>query len=122
LRGARVAEPGRLESLPGVELLARQLRAPHAVEAERPRAVARPIPRVDVPVRQLPLERVRLDEPGRRLGVDLLLVLDLHEPAFAHAAREAGYEVGLLGADVWLRSLGELELSERFLELLADPR
>src|SRR5438445_4800791 len=71
LRRARVAEPRRLESLPRLELLARDLRAPHPVEPERTGAVARPVPRVDVPVRKLSFERVRLDEAGRGLGVGL---------------------------------------------------
>src|SRR5690349_11329557 len=86
LRGAGVAEPRGLETLPRLELLARHLRAPHPVEPERAGAVARPVPGVDVPVRQLSLQRVRLDEAGRGLRVGFLLVLDLDELALAHAA------------------------------------
>src|SRR5512146_1272630 len=100
LRGAGVAQPRGLESLARLEALPRQLGATHPVEAERPGAVARPIPGVDVPVRQLTLEGVRLDEPGRGLRVDLLLVLNLDEPPLAHPAREPRDEIDFLGDDV----------------------
>src|SRR5262245_30655648 len=117
--GARVAEPRRLEALAGLEPLPRQLRAAHPVEPERPCPVARPVPRVDIPVRQLPFERVRLDEAGRRCRIGLLLVLDLDDLSLSHAAREGRDEVDLLGRDLRLGSLRELELPKRLLELLA---
>src|SRR5581483_6041185 len=82
-------------------------------------AVARSIPRGHVPPRQRTRKRVRLDDPLRRLGVRLLLILDLYEPVPAHAAREGRDEIFLAGLDVGLRRLLQLELPERLLELLA---
>src|SRR4051794_8232340 len=110
-----VAQLRGLEARARLETLLRECCAPHPVEPERPLAVAGPVPRVDVPVRQLPAKRVGLDEPRGRLGVDLLLVLDLHELSFAHAAGEPRDEVGLLGRHVRLRRARELELAERLL-------
>ena len=76
---------------------------------------------MDPPVRQLPLERVRLDEPRRGRLVGLLLVLDLDEPAFADRLAERGHEVLLGLPHLGLRRLGEVELAEGLLELAPDP-
>src|SRR5207253_9638029 len=84
------AEPRRLEAFAWLELLAQELRAAHPVEPEGALAVARAVPGVHVPVRHRALERVCLDEPRGRLGVDLLLILDLDEPPLADAPRQRG--------------------------------
>src|SRR5436190_4217470 len=91
-----VAQLRGLEARARLETLLRQCCAPHPIEPERPLAVARPVPRVDVPVRQLPAERVGLDEPRRGLGVGLLLVLNPPELSFGHAAGDRRADVDLL--------------------------
>ena len=69
---------------------------------------------------QLPLERIRLDDPlGPRL-LAFLLVLDLDQVTLADAFRERGDEVGFRVTGAWFGRLRELELAERLLELLAD--
>ena len=80
-RGARAARSPRAART----ARACSRRAAHPVEPERALAVARAVPRVDVPVRQLALERVRLDQVRRRLLLALLQVLDLDEPPLADA-------------------------------------
>src|SRR5512132_2227340 len=55
-RHARIAEAARLEALAALERLVEQLRVAHPVETEAALAVARPIPRVDAPVRKLAFE------------------------------------------------------------------
>src|SRR5207253_1871174 len=69
-----VAQPARLEPFSRLELVARQARAAHAVEPEAAFAVSRAVPRVDVPVRESPLEGIRLDEACRRRLLPLLQV------------------------------------------------
>src|SRR6478736_5463126 len=69
LRRPRITELRRLEAVAGLEMLLRQRRTSHPVEPEGALAIARAVPRVDVPVGQLAAEGVRLDEPARRLGL-----------------------------------------------------
>src|SRR5581483_11523748 len=88
-------------------------------EPERALAVRRAVVRVHVPVRKRALERVRLDDPRRRLCVDLLLILDLDEAVLVATAGERRDEV-LLGAVRGVGALRELELAERLLQLAAD--
>ena len=71
------------------------------------------------PVRQLSLERIRLDHPLRPGLLALLLVLDLDEPALTDALGQGGDEVRLGVDDLRVGSLRERELSEGLLQLLA---
>ena len=59
-RHAGIAQPVGLEALSRLELLRPHGRGAHPVEPEAPDVPARPVPRVHVPVRQLPLEPVWL--------------------------------------------------------------
>src|SRR5205085_802897 len=104
----RAPQPRRPEALADLEALLQQLRAAHPIDAERSLAVARDVVRVHVPVRQSALERVRLDGPGRRLRVDLLLVLDFHKAMLIAAACERCDQVLFLRT-VRLCTLPELE-------------
>ena len=63
----------------GVKPLREHLRVAHAVEPVRARLVALGVPRVDVPVGEPPLDRVRLDRPRDDLLLLGLQVLDLDE-------------------------------------------
>src|SRR5262249_30128521 len=105
---------------PRLERLIRDLRAAHAIEPEAALRVARAIPRVYAPVRQLALERIRLDDAPRPRLLALLLVLDFDEAALADPLRERCDEVRFGVAGARLGRLCELELAERLLELLAD--
>ena len=77
---ALLSRSGRKPSR-GSNVFALESRAAHPVEPERALRVARAIPGVHVPVGQLPLDHVRLDEPRRERLLALLLVLDLDERA-----------------------------------------
>src|SRR5439155_8610083 len=77
LRGASVAESPWLEGRTRIEALLRELRAAHPVEPETALSVAGPVPRMDPPVRQLALERIRFDDSLRPGLLALLLLLDL---------------------------------------------
>ena len=57
---------GRVEAVARREPAAQRLGVARAVEPVAARRVAVDVPRVDVPVRQSPLDRVRLDRPRRR--------------------------------------------------------
>src|SRR5207244_4199513 len=116
-RQARVGEPVRLEVRARLERVVRQRRALHPVEPERPLALLRAIPGVDVPVRELALELVRLDDALGGFLLALLLVLDLDEAPLVDPARQRGDQALLGAARVWLRRLRELELAECLLEL-----
>src|SRR5688572_23664196 len=111
-----VAQPVGLEALAGLELLRPHGRGAHPVEPEASDVLARAIPRVYVPVRQLPLEPVRLD----RMRDDRLLtdldVLDVHEPPALDALAEGADEAFLDAVSGRLGRL-EIELAERLLEL-----
>src|SRR4051794_9157347 len=117
-RATGAAQSCQLKALARLEPLLLELRAPHAVQAERALAVARAVVGVHVPVRQRALEGVGLDEPRRRLCVDLLLVFDLDETLLVARAGERRDQV-LFGAAVRLGPVRELEHPERVLELLA---
>src|SRR5207244_7366438 len=112
----------RLEAGAWLEPLVAQLRVPHPVETECALAVARAVPRVDVPVRKLALEVVRLDEPLRPRLLALLLVLDLDEVVVVDRVRERRDQLLLLGRDLRLGRLRQLELAERLLELAPHAR
>src|SRR5258705_9020877 len=116
-----VPETVRVERAARLEAFLSQLGAAHPVEAEAPLGVARAVPRVHAPVRQLPLERVRLDDSLRPRLFALLLVLDLDESTLADAFGEGRDEVGFRFYDLRIGRLRELELSESLLELLAHP-
>ena len=73
------------------------------------------------PVRQLALERVRLDDALRPGLLAFLLVLDLDETAVADSLGQGRDEVGLCFGDLRVRCLRELELAERLFELHAHP-
>src|SRR5207244_5598851 len=105
-----------------VEAELRQLRVPHPVEAERPLALARAVPGVYVPMRELTLEVVRLDQALRPGLLALLLVLDLDEPVLVDRVREGRDQPLLLRGDLGLGGLGELELAEGLLELPPHAR
>src|SRR5262245_63009471 len=110
----------RPEPLAGLECLALQPGAPHPVEPERALRVSRAVPRVDVPVRKLALDHVRLDEPRRECVLALLLVLDLDDAVLADALAEGRDELLLGPRGAGLRGLAEVELAARPLELLPD--
>src|SRR5438445_4608 len=120
LRGARVAQTVGLEPRARLVRLVGEPGFPHPVEPEAPLGVARAVPRMNLPVWELALERVRLDEALRPGLLALLLVLDLDDPAVADRSAERRHELFLLGADMRLRGLRELELSEGLLELPPD--
>src|SRR5205085_5613723 len=105
-----------------LESLVAKLRVPHAIEAERPLTVARAVPRVDVPVRKLAFEVVRLDEALRPRLLALLLVLDLDETVLVDRVREGRDQPLLLGLDLRLGCLRQLELAERLFELAPHAR
>src|ERR671939_1959943 len=107
----------RLEAGPRLEPVLAQLRVPHPVEAEGPLALARAVPGVHVPVRELALEVVRLDEALRPGLLALLLILDLDEAVLADRVREGRDQPLFLVLDLGLGRLGQLELAERLLEL-----
>jgi hypothetical protein len=115
--GAGVSELVRVEALAWLEVRALDPGAAHPVEPERALAVARAVPRVHVPVGQLALERVRLDEVRRDLLLAALQVVDLHQAPLAQAAAERADEVLLGPLHVRLGRLCELELAEGLLEL-----
>src|SRR5438094_2667930 len=120
LRGAGVAESPWLEGRTRIETLLRELRAAHPVEPEAALSVARAVPCMDPPVRQLALERVRFDDSLRPGLLALLLVLDLDQPALADPLGEGGNEIGLGVGDLRVRRLRQLELAEGLLELPTD--
>jgi hypothetical protein len=74
---------------------------------------------VHAPVRELPLEGVRLDGSLRPRLLAFLLVLDLDEAALADALGQRRDEVGFSVPRARPGRLCELELSERFLQLAA---
>src|SRR5213079_58590 len=80
------ATSGEYQTWPALarhELLVLQPRAPHPVEPEGPLTVPGAVPRVHVPVRQLALHRIRLDQVGRGRLLALLQVVELDKPPFA---------------------------------------
>src|SRR5204862_4735348 len=81
-------------------------------------SVAATVPAVHIPPRQLPLEDMRLDRADARLSRGTR-VLDLHEPTFLGRVAERANQL-LLGRPGASPGLGEVELSERLLELPAD--
>src|SRR4029453_10898790 len=113
---ADVAQLLRDELAARLELLREELGASHAVEAKASLGVARPIPAVDVPPGQLPLERMRLDHADARLLADGR-VLDLHEPLLGDGARESGDELLFLAQRDAIGRRLDVELSERLREL-----
>src|SRR5204862_6444053 len=121
LHRAGVAQPARLEAGPRLELLVLEARAAHPIQPEGALRLARPIPRVDVPVREPALDRVRLDQVlgGRFLA--LLQVVELDQPAVADALGERGDEILLSLAAVRLGRLRDGEFAARLLELLTGP-
>src|SRR6266542_2280716 len=116
---ARALELAWIEALATLEPLGRQLGVAHAIEPEAALAVARPIPRVDVPEGQSALEEVRLDGAFRPGLLALLLVLDLDEAVLADRGGERLDECGFLAVEMRLARLGEVELAEGLHELLA---
>src|SRR5204862_739594 len=118
-RGTGVAELVRVEALAGFEVRALDPGAAHAVEPERALGVPRPVPRVHVPVRQPPLERVRLDEVRRDLLLALFQVVDLDEAPLPETVGPPADEVLLGSLHLRLRRLRQLELAECLLELRA---
>ena len=103
----------------GVNRLAQHLRLAHPVEAVGARLVALGVPRVDVPVGEPALDRVRLDvrvttscSSGFRYSISTSLCPSI-------ALRQLVDETLLL-ADVRRGRLGEVEGAERLLELRAD--
>src|SRR5262249_56346233 len=119
-RHRRRSELGPIEAVPGRERLAQHLRRPHPVEPVRARLVALDVPRVDVPERNTPLDRVRLDCPGHDLLLLRLQVLDLDETMPLDRGRQL-LDEPLLLTNVRRRSLRELEGTEGLLELRAHP-
>src|SRR5204862_7405546 len=117
---SRPLEPARLEPGPRLERVVSDPRAPHPVEPERTLPVARAIPRVDVPVGQPPLDRIRLDEMLRRRLLAFLEVVDLGQPALADPLGQRRDQVLLRLADMRRRRLCEVELAERLFELRPD--
>ena len=73
----------------GLEALVEQPRAPHPVEAEAARRVAVAIPGVDVPVREVALDAVRLDDARGGVVLVRAQVLDLDEALLARSRRRA---------------------------------
>src|SRR5262249_5228180 len=118
-RRPRVAELVRVEALTRLEVAALEPGRAHPVEPERALAVARAVPRVHVPVRQPPFERVRLAEGRPDLLFAFLQVVDLDEAPLAQAAAERADEVLLGALHLRLRRLLQLELAEGLLEFRA---
>src|SRR5207253_2908302 len=116
LRGPRITQSSRLEGRPRVEAVRGQPCGPHPVEPEAPLRVTRAVPRVDAPVRQLALERVRLDNALGPGLLAFLLVFDLDQAALADSFGQRRDEVGLDLAFLGPRRLGELELAEGLFE------
>src|SRR4029450_9347334 len=85
---ARAGEVVGPKPLTRLERLPLHAGAAHAVEAEGARGVRGGGPRVDVPVRKLALDHVRLDEPRRERVLAFLLVLDLDDAVLAGALAE----------------------------------
>src|SRR5207244_12112004 len=83
LRRPYSAEAMWVECGARIEALLGELRAAHAVEQEASLGIARAVTGVHAPVRELTLERVRLDDALRPSLFAFLLVLDLDEPALA---------------------------------------
>ena len=104
----------------GSEAAAQQLRVPRAVEPVAARRVAVDVPRVDVPVGEPALDRVRLDRARRR---------PRSTPASGTRARRAcGPSIARVSVatrsssapDVRRGRLGQVERAEGLLELRAD--
>ena len=94
----------------GSNFSGRMRRGAHAVEPEAADVLARAIPRVHVPVRQLPLEPVRLDRVGDDGFLAHLDVLDVDEsPALDALAERADQPL----LDAVGRRLGRLEIELR---------
>src|SRR5262249_46404824 len=115
---AGAAEVVGPEAVAGLERLTLQPGAAHPVEPEGTLRVACAIPRVDVPVGQLPLDHVGLDESRRERVLALLLVLDLDHAVLADALAQRRHELLLGPGRLGLRRLAKVELAERLLELL----
>src|SRR5207249_7924698 len=88
LRRACIAETVWLEPRARLVRLVGEPSLPHPVEPEAPFRVARAVPSVDLPVWELALERVRLDQALRPGLLALLLVLDVGDPAGADRSRD----------------------------------
>ena len=73
-------------------------------------------------MRELALEVVGLHQALRPGLLALLLVLDLDEPVFVDGVREGRDQPLLLGGDLRLGRLRQLELAERLLELAPHAR
>src|SRR6185312_2315801 len=108
-----------------LELVLEHGRAPHPVEPEAALVVAGAIPGVDVPVRQPPLDRVRLDDVQRRLPVFLFQVFGLtsrrRRIAFVRIATSPSAALSELGSGVCVSS-NSPNVSSSFLRTRSSGR